>query len=104
MQEFRRALHETDRGTILAIEVTAGSKRENFPGGFNPWRNTLDCIVTAPPVEGRANRAVVELISRSLDVPKNRISILSGSGSAQKKIMIEGIGAEALASILEKLL
>lgn len=103
MQEFRRALHETDRGTVVSIEVTAGSRREVFPAGYNQWRNTLDCSVTAPPVEGRANRAVLDLIARSLRVPKNRISLLSGAGSAQKKILVEGIRADTLAEILETL-
>lgn len=47
--------------------------------------------VTAPPVEGMANRAVIELISKELKIPKKDIEIISGDKSKNKRIRVYGI-------------
>jgi uncharacterized protein len=47
--------------------------------------------VTAPPVDGMANRAVIELISKGLKIPKKDIEIISGEKSKNKKIRIYGV-------------
>ena len=47
--------------------------------------------ITAPPVDGMANRAVIELISKELKIPKKDIVILSGDKSKNKKIRVHGI-------------
>ncbi len=47
--------------------------------------------VTAPPVEGMANRAVIELISKKLKVPKKDIEIISGDKSKNKRIRVHGV-------------
>lgn len=44
--------------------------------------------VTAPPVEGRANTAVIELLSEHFNVPKSAITILSGHKGKRKVVEI----------------
>ena len=46
--------------------------------------------VTSPPVDGKANKAVTELLSKQLDVPKKDILIVSGEKSRNKKIRVYG--------------
>ena len=46
--------------------------------------------VTSPPVDGKANKAVIELLSKQLDVPKKDIRIVSGEKSRNKKIRVYG--------------
>jgi uncharacterized protein (TIGR00251 family) len=101
MQNPGAALHTTDRGTVICIEVTAGSRRNAFPAGFNPWRNTVGCHVTAPAVGGKANRAVVDLIAESLGIPRARVSIISGSASSGKKVLAEGAEIGTVAAFLK---
>jgi uncharacterized protein (TIGR00251 family) len=51
--------------------------------------------LAAPPVEGVANRALIELLSRAFQRPRRNISIISGEKSRDKLVAIEGItGAE----------
>lgn len=60
--------------------------------------------VTAPPVEGAANKALIELLAGSLGVPKSAVSIRSGASSREKQVAVEGIDAEeALARLRAKL-
>jgi uncharacterized protein len=47
--------------------------------------------VTAPPVDGMANSAVIELISKELKIPRKDIAIISGDKSKNKKIRVHGI-------------
>jgi uncharacterized protein YggU (UPF0235/DUF167 family) len=56
--------------------------------------------VTAPPVEGRANRAVVGLLARCLRIPKSSIKIAAGGRSPVKVVEAEGLDP---ATALERL-
>lgn len=49
--------------------------------------------VTAPPVDGMANRAVIELISKELKIPKKDIEIISGDKSKNKRIRVHGVSS-----------
>lgn len=48
--------------------------------------------VTAPPVDGKANRALCRLIAEQLGVPRGRVTVLRGAKSRHKIIEVEGIG------------
>jgi uncharacterized protein (TIGR00251 family) len=47
--------------------------------------------VTEPPVDGKANKAVVGVLSEFFGVPKVNIALLSGAGSKEKLFDIEGL-------------
>jgi uncharacterized protein (TIGR00251 family) len=91
MPDITDALFEDRHGIVIAIEVTAGAKTSAFPAGYNEWRKMIGCRVTAQAVEGKANKAVMALVSESLDVPASSVSILSGSTASQKRILVKGI-------------
>jgi len=56
--------------------------------------------LTAPPVEGRANRALLEYLGEVFGVPVRRLAILRGEGSREKVIRVEGLrAAEAAESV-----
>ncbi|MCK9630783.1 MAG: DUF167 domain-containing protein [Methanoregula sp.] len=95
------ALLEDHNGTVIAIEVTAGGKKEAFPAGYNEWRKMVGCRVSAPALEGRANRAVIELVARTLGRSTASVSILSGATSSQKKILVTGMSLDDVLIKLE---
>ena len=100
MPEIADALFEDRHGVVIAIEVTAGAKHAAFPAGFNEWRKTIGCRVTAPPVEGKANKAVIALVARNLGVPASVVSIQSGSTASQKRILVTGKTKDELLALL----
>jgi uncharacterized protein (TIGR00251 family) len=51
----------------------------------------LKVRVTAPPVDGRANAAVIGLLSTTLGVPASRVVLLSGAQSRLKRFRIDGL-------------
>ena len=85
------ALFEDSAGTSIAIEVIAGAKASRFPAGYNAWRKSIGCRVTARAVDGKANKAVIALIASTLGVPVSAVCIQSGMTSSQKKIHVSGV-------------
>jgi len=59
--------------------------------------------VAAPPVEGKSNKRVIEILSRTLGVPKSRITILRGHKSRIKTLAIENLSTDPYELIAEKI-
>ena len=100
MTDITPALSSSDKGTIITIEVSAGSSKACFPAGYNAWRKAVGCRVRAPALEGKANKEVIAVISDIIGIEKRRISIISGTTSPVKKILVEGMTADQLRSAL----
>jgi uncharacterized protein len=103
MPDLSGAVSETSGGIVIALEVTAGAKGESFPAGYNEWRKTIGCRVSAPAVEGRANRAVLSLVAKRLGIPFASVSIISGSSVSQKRVLVDGIGRQEVLARLDRL-
>lgn len=69
------------------IEVKVQPKSSSNRIKLEP-SGTLRAWVTAPPADGEANQAVIELIARQLGLPKSKLEIVSGLHSRQKKLRI----------------
>ena len=91
MPDVADALLEDRQGTVIALEITAGAKADSFPAGYNEWRKTIGCRVTAPAIEGKANHAIISLISERLAVPVTAVSIQSGATSSKKRVLVAGM-------------
>jgi len=56
----------------------------------------------APPVDGRANAALCELLAKHLGIAAGRVSVARGLRSRQKVVQVEGLSTEQLARALAK--
>ena len=81
----------------LRLKVTARARR-NEVSGFQG--DVLRVKVTAPPVEGKANAAVIELLAAHLRVPKSSIRIVSGEHASLKLVEIAGLDSATVAERL----
>jgi len=89
---------EERNGTVrFRVKVQARAHREEIAGVHG---GALRVRVTAPPVEGRANRAVVALLAERLRLPQSSVKITGGERRPQKTIEVAGLGA---AAVLERL-
>ena len=103
MPDIADALLEDRLGTIIALEISAGAKTDSFPSGYNKWRKTIGCRVTAPASDGKANHAIISLISERLAVPPATVSIQSGATSSKKRILVAGMSKSDLLDRLKNL-
>lgn len=59
--------------------------------------------LTAPPVEGEANRAIIDFLSKSLGLKKSAFSIDSGLKSREKRVRVEDITRDRLEEAFSKI-
>ena len=79
--------------TRIALKVRAGANKTAFAGRFgDAWK----LQVAAPPVDGKANEAIVRFLSKLAAVSANNIRIVTGAGASTKLIEIEGIDSGQL--------
>jgi hypothetical protein len=60
----------------------------------------LRVSVTAPPVDGKANAAVIEVVAEAFGVRRADVSIVRGETGRRKTVRIAGVGLAALAKLL----
>lgn len=90
--EFAGALREHAQGCTLTLRVQPGAKKTALVGIYGEGAQAaLKIAVQAPPVEGRANEAVVSFFAEMFDLPKSSVVILSGELSRSKVILLRGI-------------
>lgn len=77
----------------ITIRVTPHAKRNAIEGWVD---NALHVRVTPPAVDGRANKALIRLLAKSLAIAPGRIAIAAGHQSRIKRLVIEGIDEEEL--------
>ncbi len=58
--------------------------------------------VTAPPIEGQANKALTELLSKKLKKPKSYIQITSGESSRLKTVRIKNCSLKEIETLLSQ--
>ena len=86
-------LTRRDRGVRFSVHVQPRAARTELRGVHN---GALRVRVQAPPVDGAANAALVELLAGSLGVPRRSVRVVSGETARLKVVDIEGVDAAAI--------
>lgn len=86
-------------GISFKIRVQPKSSRNHIVG---TQADALKLKITAPPVDGAANKACIELLAKALDLPKSCLEIASGQAGRNKRIRIQ-CGPAAAARIRQRL-
>ena len=81
-------IHESDGGVSFAVKVHPRARKNAITGELG---GALKVSLTAPPVEGRANEACIELFSKLLKLPRSSVTIASGQTSRNKVIRVAGV-------------
>lgn len=91
-------LKETRQGIIFTIKVQPGARRNAILGTIS---GALKLALTAPPVEGKANQAVINFLAEFFDIPRSSITITSGAISRLKTVRISGASRQTLEQRLQ---
>lgn len=86
-------------GVRLEVSVQPRSSRNQVVGEQN---EALKIKLTAPPVEGEANAALIDFLANYLKLPRKDIKIIKGETSRHKLVEIMGITREELILKLSK--
>ncbi len=77
----------------ITVRLTPRAAREEIAGERD---GALLVRVTAPPVDGAANEALVRLVAKTVGVPKSAVRIVSGETSRTKILEVTGMDSEVL--------
>lgn len=90
------AVRARDGAVRFNVRVQPRASRAGVDGVHG---DALKVRVTAPPVEGAANEAVVEVLAAALGVPRRAVRIVAGASSRAKVVEVDGVSAEAVRAL-----
>ncbi len=93
-------LRQTPDGVIIPVRAKPRAGRSRVEG---PVDGALVVRVTAPPVEGEANQAVIKTVAEWLGVRRSQVALISGQSSRLKRLQVTGITAAAVAEAVDRL-
>ena len=87
------AVEEIDGGVVFAVKVVPGSSRTAVCGLLDEM---VKIKVSAAPEKGKANKCLLDFLSKQLGVKKNAVKIVSGKSNPVKGVQVLGISVEQL--------
>jgi uncharacterized protein (TIGR00251 family) len=95
-------LRETAEGVTLAVRAQPGAKKTAITGVYGEGGAAqLKIAVQAPPVEGRANEALIAFLANIFSLPRKSVVLLSGELSRGKVFLIRAINLAAAEAALK---
>ena len=73
---------------IINVKV---EPRSSVSGIVGPYGDAIKVKLTSPPVEGKANRELIEILARGFGIAKKNVEIISGKSSRNKIVKLYGI-------------
>lgn len=92
-------LTEGKDGVVLPVRAQPGARRNQVSGRRN---GALKVAVSAPADQGKANRAILELLAEEMKLKKSQVELLAGPTSREKKILLRGISKQGVIQRLKE--
>lgn len=97
MEDICTFAEDVGDGCMLSVRVRPGAKKNDIAGIH---AGAVKISLTTPPVDGRANEALIEFLAERLRMPRARISLLTGAASRMKRLRITGKSAAEVQAAL----
>ncbi len=81
-----------EAGCGLTLHIQPGAKKTEVAGAHG---DALKIRLAAPPVDGKANEALLRFLANQLSLPKQQVSLKSGQTSRRKVVEVQGLSAVA---------
>lgn len=91
-------IKETAKGVLLPVRAVPRASKNEIQGVHG---EALKVRLQAPPVEGKANQALIRFLSDTLDIPRTQLSIASGETGRNKSVLIVGATRDDLINRLK---
>ncbi len=85
-------------GSIVTVRIHPGARRTAVAGIHN---GALKISLTTPPVDGRANEALIGMLAAALGLPKARLDLLTGVSGRTKTLRVTGKSAAEVQAALD---
>ena len=93
-------LREDAAGVLLLVHLQPGARRTEVCGEHGV---RLRIAIAAPPLQGRANEALIRWLSARLGLPRRQLTLVAGQRSRDKTLRAEGLhAAEAMRRLMPR--
>lgn len=89
----------SDGRITLTLHIQPGAKKTGFAGLHG---DALKIRLAAPPVDGKANAALIRFVAETLSLPNAAVNLKSGHNSRRKVLEVSGAEASVVAGLLSK--
>lgn len=94
-------IRETAEGVTLAVRAQPGAKKTAISGVYGEGATAqLKIAVQAPPIEGRANQALIAFLAELFSIPKSGIELIAGELSRSKVFLLRGVSQVRAEAVL----
>lgn len=96
---------ETPEGVVLNVRAAPRSSKAGIEGivpGQGMEGDAVKVRIRSAPVDGKANKEIIETLSDAFDIPKSRVQFKSGETGKTKRIVLMGLTAADVISVVEK--
>lgn len=90
-------ISESSTGVVLNVRVVPRASRNEVRGEM---AGALKIRLQAPPVDGKANQALIDFLSDALNVPRSAIAIVSGGTGRNKRVAVARVREVAVRDLL----
>lgn len=98
VNDFAPWLGQDKTGALtLSVHAQPGAKRTQIVGTHG---ERLKIAVACPPVDGKANQALIKALAKELGLAKRDITLLSGETSREKRLRIENLSKDDLLALI----
>src|SRR5205814_7046035 len=94
-------LADHPEGVVLPVRAQPGARKA---GVLGEQAGALKLAVTAPPEDGRANAALIELVRELFGLKRSQVELVGGAKDRNKKVLIRGVTCAELAPIVARLI
>lgn len=91
-------IEQTPHGIRITVFAQPKASKNEVIG---PHNGAVKIKITAPPIEGRANEAIIEFLSELFNIPKRSIQLYRGNSSRNKVFELEGVTPEQARTLLK---
>ena len=85
-------IRETTAGVTLAVRAQPGAKKTAITGIYGEGATAqLKIAVQSPPIEGRANQALIAFLADTFSISKSSVELISGDLSRSKVFLLRGV-------------
>jgi uncharacterized protein (TIGR00251 family) len=98
--DIKKIVRSHKKGVEINFQVLPRSSQSRIVGLHN---DAVKIKLNKPPVDGQANAECCRVVAKYLGVSKTQVSVLRGTSSRQKTLLVEGVSASVVIEMLESL-
>ena len=91
-------LAETSEGVVIGVRAQPRSSRAGIDGLFG--EDAVRVRIRSAPVDGKANKELVETLAEAFGIPKSAVSFKGGETSRTKRLLLRGVPPETVRKVV----